>query len=339
MPMLDVFNSDIFGVVSLTTAINKLPYVPSKLGASGLFKQNSVPSTTVVIEEQRGKLMIIPTSARGTEPNVIGGKTRKAKSVLIPHIALSGAIKADDVQNIRAFGQETQLETVSNLVNEKLSDLRQAIELTHEWHRIGAIHGVVLDADGSTVIYNWFDEFGITESVLPFDFADTDQNAVKLQCHAIIREIEDALGMTPYKEIRAFCGSTFFDSLVTCPEVKAAYDRYQESMHLRESQARKEFTYAGITWEEYRGAVGNTKFVDDNTCRFYPTGVPDLFTTTFGPADWIETVNTMGKPVYSKQVNMKWDTGVEITAQSNPLVMCTRPAVLIRGYDAEVGSE
>lgn len=32
MPTLDIFNNDAFSVVSLTDAINKLPYVPGQAG-------------------------------------------------------------------------------------------------------------------------------------------------------------------------------------------------------------------------------------------------------------------------------------------------------------------
>ena len=336
MPMLDVFKEDIFGVVSLTAAINKLPYVPSRLGSMNLFKTKGVATTTVLIEEQFGKLMIVPTAARGTNPNVMGGRTRRAKAFAIPHVPLVTGVMADDVQGVRAFGEESEVEVASTLVNDKMAEMRQAMEVTHEWHRIGAIQGIVLDADGSAVIYDWFDEFGITEEVLPVDF--TDVNAVKLASHAVSRHIEDSLGITPYTRIRAMCGATFFDSLTTSASVKEAYDRFQESSFFRESHARKEFEFAGIVWEEYRGSVGNAKFIDDNSCRIFPEGVNDLFITTFGPADWMETVNTQGKPVYAKQKPKEWDLGIDLAVQSNPLVMCTRPSVLIRIYDEAVGS-
>lgn len=331
MSMLDVFKSDIYGVVSLTTAINKLPYVPSRLGEMGLFRTEGVETTTIVVEEERGKLMIVPTAARGTTPNVMGGKTRKAKSFIVPYIPLIASVSADDVQNMRAFGQESQVETVANKVNGKLADMRQAMELTHEWHRIGAVKGIVYDADGVTELYDWFDEFDILQETVGFDFSD--DNSVKLVAHEVTRIIQDALGMTPYKQIRAMCGSDFFDSLTTSDEVKAAYNRFKESSFWRENQARAEFEYAGVIWEEYRGAVGATKFFADDEVRFFPTGVQDLFITSFAPPPWIETVNTTGKPIYAKQEVQKWDTGIDLLTVSCPLTMCTRPKVLVLGTD------
>lgn len=334
--MLDIFRDDMFGVVSLTNSINKLPYVPQRIGAMGLFGTKGVPHTTIVIEERHGKLSIIPTSARGGPGHMLGGTARRGKAVAIPHIKQVGAVMADDVQGVRAFDSEDATETVAQVVNDKLAEMRQNIEVTHEWHRIGALKGVVLDADGSTEIVNWYDEFDITPEDMSFDFTAGDD--VKLKANAITRHMQDALGMTPMRGVHAFCGSAFYDELVTCDEVKGAFDRWQDGQFLRDSQARSSFEYAGIVWEEYRGSVGNIDFIDENQARFFPTGVPDLFQVAFGPADYVETVNTIGKPVYAKQEQMKFDRGVDMESQSNPLFICTRPAALVMGWDEATGS-
>ncbi|MNT53517.1 hypothetical protein D3C72_1906050 [compost metagenome] len=57
----------------------------------------------------------------------------------------------------------------------------------------------------------------------------------------------------------------------------------------------------------------------------------DLFITRFGPANYIETVNTIGLPRYAKGVVDKWGKRVDFEAQSNPLNLCTRPRTLIQG--------
>jgi hypothetical protein len=62
----------------------------------------------------------------------------------------------------------------------------------------------------------------------------------------------------------------------------------------------------------------------------YPTGVPDLFKTIYAPADYIETVNTMGKPRYVKQYAMPNDKGIHMDTQMNALNWCTRPYALMR---------
>ena len=52
--------------------------------------------------------------------------------------------------------------------------------------------------------------------------------------------------------------------------------------------------------------------------------------TIYAPADYIETVNTVGLPFYAKQQLMDFDKGVEIETQSNPLCINTRPRTVIR---------
>ena len=347
MPMLDVFRSDLFGVTALTTAINKLPFVPNRIDEMGLFSTKSVTTTTVVVEERLGKLMIVPTAARGAMPNVASNAKRKARSFVVPHIPLNDSIKADDVQGVRAFGSETELETVAGLVNDKLAYMKTDLEATKEWHRIGALQGTVLDADGSTVVYDFFDEFGITQQAYAIDFtqggdnsSSLDENSVKGTMMTVKRYIQDTLGMSRYSDITVLCGDQFYDTLVLCPEVRKAYDRYQESAFFRANQARTigGFEYADVTWENYRGKVGSTHFIPTQLAIAFPTGVQDLFQSIYAPADFIETVNTVGKPYYAKQKVQDWDTGIDMHVQTNPLMICTRPAVLIKLYDVNAGS-
>jgi hypothetical protein len=51
----------------------------------------------------------------------------------------------------------------------------------------------------------------------------------------------------------------------------------------------------------------------------------------YAPADYIETVNTMGLPRYVKQYPMPNDKGIHIDTQMNVLSFCTRPLALLNG--------
>jgi hypothetical protein len=52
--MLDIFNNNAFGVVSLTDAINKPVFAPGRLGQMGLFNERGVSTTTIVLEQKAG---------------------------------------------------------------------------------------------------------------------------------------------------------------------------------------------------------------------------------------------------------------------------------------------
>ncbi|MGL1788648.1 major capsid protein, partial [Vibrio parahaemolyticus] len=90
----------------LTDAINKVPFIPGRVGQLGLFTESGVTTTTVMIEERQGSLNLIETTARGAPAVQNNVNKRKARSLVVPHIALEDTIMADEIQNLRAFGSE-----------------------------------------------------------------------------------------------------------------------------------------------------------------------------------------------------------------------------------------
>ena len=79
MPALDIFSSSAFSMVALTDAINKMPYVPGRIGQLGLFREQGVSTTSVMIEEREGSLNLVETTARGAP--AIQGTTNKREGM------------------------------------------------------------------------------------------------------------------------------------------------------------------------------------------------------------------------------------------------------------------
>jgi hypothetical protein len=48
----------------LTDSINKLPFVPGRLGALALFTEAPVPTTSIALEEQSGILTLVNPTPR-----------------------------------------------------------------------------------------------------------------------------------------------------------------------------------------------------------------------------------------------------------------------------------
>lgn len=330
MPSLDVFNGDAFGVINMSGAIQRLPYTPSRIGQMNLFTETGITTTTTMVEYAAGRLVLYQTGERGgAAKNRVTSKDRKVRTFVVPHVKVQGEVLADSVQNIRAFGSETEMEAVASVVNDKLEQMRGGHEVTHEYHRAGALAGNILDADGA-VIYNLFTEFGLTEDQYTLSLA-SNAGEQKVEVREIIRDIENELGAIPYKGIHALCDDEFFDNLLKCEGIRESYDRWQDGQFRRDQNGRDDggFTYLGVTWENYRGKVGSTTFLQGtNVARFFPTGVKDCFTTILAPADYMETVNTKGKLLYAKQERMPFDRGVALESQSNALFMCNMPGVL-----------
>ena len=209
MPALDIFSGSAFSMVALTDAINKMPFVPGRIGQLGLFREQGVSTTAVMIEEREGSLTLVETTSRGAPAVQHVANKRKARSLTVPHVALEDTILADEVQNVRAFGSENMLEGVQAVVNQRLTEMATKMDATLEHLRVGAIKGQILDADGIAVIYDLFTEFGVTayaEIDFDLDNASPAAGAVKKECHDVRRKIEDELGAGPYDHIHAICG-------------------------------------------------------------------------------------------------------------------------------------
>ena len=325
---MDIFNGDAFSVVSLTKAIEDTPFVPGRVGQLGIFSEEGVSTTSISIEKVGSTVSLVPAASRGSSGRPMGNDKRQMIPFTATHLPQRASILADEVQNLRAFGSESEVETAQRLMNRKLAKMRRDLDTTIEYQRIGAIKGSILDSDGTTELLNLHTAFGtsVTSHNLVLGTAGT---LVRNKVIEARRKMEAALGGLTYSGARVLCSASFFDALVGHAKVEAAFDRYMNGEFLREDQ-RGGFYFAGVFWEEYRGQVGATKFIADGEAWMVPEGVPDLFVTNYAPADYMETVNTLGQAYYAKQEPKDFNKGIDVETQSNPIHICTRPAVPVK---------
>jgi hypothetical protein len=341
--VFDVFNGDAFTLVSLTEGINNVPFIPGRLGQLGIFEEEGVTNTAVMIEEEEGVLFLVDNTKRGGPGKQSANAKRKARTLQTTHLPAEGRIMADSIQGVREFGTTDQAKTAENVVAKKFAGLSNSLDATLEHLRVGAVKGVILDADGSTVIYNLFTEFGVTkEAEVDFDLdnATPASGVLRKACAAIVRKIGDNLGAVPFAGVHCLCGDAFFDDLLAHPEVVESYKGTPMAMVLREgyvypnsdgTKISGAFEFGGIVFENYRGKVGTVDYIHTDKAHFFPVGAQGLFKTFFAPANYMETVNTIGLPKYAKIApDTKYNKYVDLEAQSNPLPICTRPKVLMQ---------
>jgi hypothetical protein len=330
--LADVFNSRLFETTQLTAAINNQPFLPNYLGELGIFEESGVETTTVFVEVENETLSLVPATPRGS-PGTPGSSTKRdGVAFAAPRLMVSDALLADEVQNVRAFGSEDQLLGVEQKRDQKLAKAARDLDLTLEYHRLGAIQGVVLDASGST-IYDLYSKFGLSAHA-PISL-ELDQAAgtadIRARISAVRRAIFAALGghRGMLKGVVSLCGDDLWDALTNHDELRATYLNQAAANDLREGDTLESFTFGGFRWVNYQG-YGDVKIAAAE-CRFVPIGVPELFKTTFVPADYMEAVNTIGLPRYTKAEPMRMNRGIELESQSNPITICTRPTALIKG--------
>lgn len=330
--MQNPFDNPSFNLANLTDAINILPNLYGRLAEMKLFAVKPITTRTVMIDEKNGVLKLLASQPLGSPGTQAAHGARKVRSFVVPHIPHDDVVLPGDVAGVRAFGSESGLETVASIVNDRLQDMKNKHDLTHEWLRMGALKGLILDADGST-LYDLYTEFEITKKTVNFALGTTTTD-VRAKCLTVKRHIEKNLMGERMTAVRVMVSEEFYDAFTAHPNVEKAFLNWQGAQDNVANDKRKGFEFGGIIFEEYAGSASGS---DGNLRRFiaagdghaFPEGTGGTFRQYAAPADFNETVNTLGQVYYAKQEPRDMGRGTNLHTQSNPLPLCLRPAVLV----------
>lgn len=334
MPVMDVFNTPFFTSPMLTGTIERVQYSPQYLGSLGLFDVQPTPSRDIWVARRDSGLVMIPTSPLGAPPRELDPEAHDFVTLRTTRLAKGFTLFAVEVERLIPFGSiNTQaVQTVGAEYTRRMARLQAERDLTEEFHRLGAIQGVLLDADGTTVIYDFYEEFGIVKPApVVIDLADTTTPVnLRLAFNDFTRSYVRSSGgaITTASRIHALAGDDFYDALITHPGVEKYYANTMQQ--LRDVGAVFEsFTWGGITWHNYRGTDDNTTIaIPADEARVFPVGA-GIFTKAQAPAEFDPWINTMGREVYALNIPDRERgafTRGEIYAY--PLYFCKRPDLL-----------
>jgi Phage major capsid protein E len=340
---LDVFSSNpAFSLTSLTLSLLRAPYTPGQIGRLGLFRVERLTTTTTMIEIAGQRLALVPELPRGAPPTPNVEDRRIMVPFKIPHFPIRDSLYADAVQNVRAFGSEDGAQAVQTVIDQRNASMALKLDVTLEYLRLGAVRGIIVTAadriTGAPITtVNLFTQFGVAaQQVLEWPIIGAgrlgqENPAWDGQLTGLIndlgRKMADELPGGMLTGIHGICGSRFFDAFTQHPERRAAFIAIENAPLLRPLLGTQT-AFREVTIEEYRGRVGNVLFVQPDECHFFPVGVPDMFVEVYAPADYMETVNTVALPRYSKMELMDFDKGAQLEAQMNVLPICTSPRAL-----------
>jgi len=344
--ILNVFTQDAFGVVALSEAVNDITPQYGRLGAMGLFKDEGVNQRTVAVDFDPITNQLLPQSRWGG-PGV-ANKTQVARthSYALPHFPINDQILAGDLQGRRRPGSD-EVQDAQWLLGKKMKEMRLKLEQTIEWMKLGVLKsGNITDGLGN-VILNIYTDFGITQAVTSLALATSTTDvmgAIAKQKRTVLLNLRGEL----MSQFIGLCSDTFYDALVSHPNVKVAFTYYQNNgQNLAgdysganeqpnaagmTNQGVRGFTFGGVTWVNYTGAVTDSTgasqpLIDAGSSYLFPLGT-SIFKTFYAPADYMETVNTEGLPFYAKQRPLDYDKGIEMECQTNPLPICLKPLVI-----------
>ncbi len=343
----NVFRSDAFSGLTLTGQVNKYPYIPSFLGQLDLFEDRPLYTTSFQLNERDGALTLIPTTPRGSSPVHRQNDYRKARYFSVPRISFDDTIQSEEIQNmISEFGSDQIFATMQEEVARRTTGptgLTSSMEYTWEYHRLGAIQGILYDAPPvgggpAPVLENWFTAFGITPNPeVVFDLAAELPNTIRPICNQIIRTMRVAAkgawidGVT---EVHALCGHGFFDLFTNHVDVTKTYLNWTAATELRKDATYTGYNFNGINWHDYRGSDDGTSIaVPNNKAWLFLRKSPGTFLRAFAPGEGFPNVNKKGLPMYVfRSLDMtEKQAWVNYELQSNPLHVCTRPETLVTG--------
>jgi len=153
------------------------------------------------------------------------------------------------------------------------------------------------------------------------------------------RHIEDNLLGEVSSGVRVLVSQEFWDKFTKHASVEKAFTYFENQNQDLSRDLRAGFQFGGIIWEEYRGVATDAegtsrRFIAAGEGHAFPEGTMDTFKTAAAPADFNETVNTVGQLYYAKVDERKFGRGYDLHTQSNPLPLCQRPGVLVKVHSS-----
>jgi len=336
--VLDVFNQNAFSLIEFhEDVVKRIEHLPQLLGSMNLFEPIYSRSRTIAIAEKNQSLTLIPTSENGAPPEELIPVGSNVRAFETPRIAKGSTIYAAEMEGVSNMPMADQTREVTQEVTDRTAQIRDDFELTWEHMRLGAIQGKVFDADGSTVLFDWFLEWNIARPA-EIDFElDNENTDVRKKCRELSRLMQMAAQgvWTPRTRIGAIVGDEFFDKLVDHKSIKETKLGTDNAEKLENIEGYSWIKIENITFINYRGTDDKSRLaIATDKAQFFPINARGAFKVGYGPASEFKPyLNQRGQELVTLLLEdtsgrQSWD---RVEMYSWPLFMCTRPAMLLTG--------
>jgi hypothetical protein len=329
-----------FTAVQLSQAIEKRQNEYGMLNGMGLFGEVGIVDRHVKIETKDSSLQIIATSPIGTPaPADDSPDNRNVRLLPTFRHAKKYTLLAEELQGVRRFGSDDEMESFDTKVLEKLDLIQREQRQTKEFLRWGALKGNVYDADGTTVLYNSYTAMGESQKTVEWDLNETTGDPIQDGTNELLDYFEDeALGEMITGAV-VLCSPGYHDKLMKNTAFRDAYKYFSGQPNPHRDTLRRPFEFKDLIYVRHRGKCTFKKsdgtlvthqFIPDNEAIAVPLGTAETFRTFFSPGEFIEAVNTIGQEIYVKPKLMDLDMGLELHAFSYPLNIVTKPRLVVK---------
>lgn len=334
--LLSIFQNPSFQAAELTNMISTIKPLPTVLGALGeeLFSTLRVRTRDIAIWRRDGIRRLVPISPIGAPPVQLEKAGGKFDTFRTHRMAKATTLYAEELQGILQMPEMISVQSMGEEVAQRSQAIRDDIELTHEHHRFGCLFGKTYDADGTTVINNWYTEWGIVEPPpwnLHLDVATTNIREIADLIRTDMRRKGPGAWVNGRTRVMSLCGDQLYKNLINHPTVVETYMGYAAAAELR-GPIPDTFPYGGIDWRRFEGDTDYDISIPDDQCRFFPVGANEVFQRALAPAEFMPYINTLGQEIYALNMpDTKRGAFVEVEQYSYPLYMCVRPEMLSGG--------
>lgn len=340
MNVRDYFNN--FKNTDFVDAVEQIGNQYGYINSRNYFNVKSTNQTAIVFDVDSTTTTLLPQVNRG-DKTATQGKEHKVNTLALKlaYFKHADQLTGEDIQGWRAPGR-TDSETIARATAEKLTDMRRVWDQTKEYMQLQAIKGIFKTPDG-IVMANSFTEFGVTQATVDFTLGtsttDIDAKIAGLK-RTMSRNIQNGGGMSG---VEILVDPTFFDRLISHPNMKNAYQYYQNSgkQELRDDLSdymkwgiMDSFEHRGVRFISYDATFnlpnGTTELAfAANTGTAIPLGVPDLFRGYTGPSVKLSEANQPGQEIFMRTYLDPRDEFVDFEMEAAPLFFATRPGALI----------
>lgn len=322
--------------------ITQTPLQYGYINSRNYFNVKPTTQTAIIFDKDYSTTTLLPQVNRG-DKSATEGKERTADTfaLKLAYFKHEDRLTGGDIQGHRRVGS-TEDQTLAAATAEKLTDMRLAWDQTQEYMKLQALKGIFKTPDG-VVMANMFTEFGVSQTSIDFALGTSTTNVdqkIRLMKSAISKNVLNggAIG-----GVEVLVDPEFFDKLISHPNMKNAYQFYQNSgaQLLRDDLSSymkwgimDEFTFRGVRFISYDATFnlpnGTTEAAfAASTGTAYATGVRDLFRGYNGPSNKLSEANQPGQELFMRTYIDPRDEYVEFELEAAPLYFATRPASIV----------
>lgn len=315
-------------VVDRTEAISYVKPVPTLIGSLGLFKPANVGTNTIQFDVKDTVLNILSDKQRNTTgKNVMPAGGYKVLTLPVPHYPIENSLTYAELAGVRGFGIDTET-SIEKAVADELELQAQRHDIHNEYLRAAMlINGVIPTTFYGSI--NVATEFSVTR---PTEVISLAAGVLTGMTSATNKAKKGYKGTAPIRGYVVLCGATFFNSIITSPEVKAAYANSQANGNPLRNElgvaldGYTVFRYGNVDFilytDEFTDATGSVTILQPAQGVLFPRTV--IGSEFYGPVSKLTGIGASGAKRFASSYRDPKDRYVDVESEQNTLVLTTQ---------------